>query len=358
MKLRLTDNDKKLMCWMVKNPNLPLKELAEFAEISYWNAYKIKDKLIKSGIIREVIIPNYGKLGFELFIAGFGKLTKSRMESLKYLPQDVEYKEGEFASGIFYGFAESYKGFVLGVAKNYTEIIKNMLSTKHLIRFMRNLRSEHTDIIILPISLTNFYRFFDYGDLLCKEFGVNAKFIKGEEKKNGDDGIRIDEIRALYEMIKNPQIKASALAKIMNVSKQKAAALMHRVLENKLGFRKIIPDMRKIGYEVLVFASWEFDVERLREVGLENIELQAKNVDISNLIFLAFNELRGVALAPFKTLKESRDIISLFSSFVEKMGLLRAEPDYLFLSLEEGIYVKNNDHAPLIQALLKELESH
>ena len=351
--MNLTLQERKALCGMLKYPEKSLNEIASILNINYWTLYKIKEKFKREKMIREIIIPDYEAIGFELFLSGYGNLTKKRMKILEEMRMKIVEKnmrkiQNNLASGIFYAFVESYKGFVLGVSKNYTEIMRGIMYAERLISIRELILRENTKLVIFPLKISSIPILFDYSNLLCKEFGIELENVKKEEEKK--EKLKDIELKVLYEIVKEPEISLTEISNILRISKQRASKIKKRLSEEGWYKRIVIPNMRELKYEVLVFAHWKSNPEIV-----ENLEKSFKNlgIDISNIVFLAYNPLEGIAIAPFKTLKESREIISMFTKFAEKTNVLVGDPDILFLSLDEGVEIKNHEHWEVLSSMIK-----
>ena len=345
--MKLNDVEKSILCAMCKNPYMSAKELAEFLDLNYWTVYKSINNMKKKGIFKEVVIPNFKSLGFELLVVGYGSLTKKKMDVL----QKVKTLKTElpFSSGIFYSFAESYRGFVFAISKNFTEVAKGLIYAERLIHVREFLKGENTEMIILPLEITEIPLFFDYSNLICKEFNLNIEKIK--EKKEKIKKLTKKDVQVLLEIVKNPETKISHIAKILNMAPQSVSKIKEKLFAQSYISKKIIPNLPILGYDVLVFAHWNSNPEVMEK--MQNIKFEDLGYDMSNVVFAAYNSLEGVALAPFKSLKESRDIVSFFENFGEATGVLTKEPNILFLSLQEGIAMRDHEYYPILSSILK-----
>ncbi len=345
--MKLNKVDQEVLCGLCKNPLMSAKEMAEFLDLNYWTVYKSIGKMKSKGIFRDVVIPDFHSLGFELMVVGYGSLTKRKMDVL----QRVKTLKSElpFSSGIFYSFAESYRGFVLAVAENYTEVAKGLIYAERLIRVREFLKGENTEMVILPFEITEIPLFFDYSNLICNDFGIDIKRKEMRKEKRKKLGKR--DIEIMLEIVKNPDEKISKIAKNLNMAPQSVSKIRDRLFNEGYLKKRIIPNLPLLGYDVLVFAHWTSNPEAMEK--LRDVKLEELGYDMSNVVFAAYNSLEGIAISPFKSLKESRDIVAFFENFGEETGVLEKEPNILFLSLQEGIAMRDHDYYPLIASILQ-----
>ncbi len=348
--LRLTSQEKKLLHGLVAHPELSLKELAELLDINYWSAYKMKDKFRKRDIIKEVLIPNYKALGFELFVAGYGSITQDKVKEINKVESMIRKRSGIRKSGIFLTYAESYRGFTLGVVRNYTQLVKNILYADRIAGIREIMLRERPKVVLMPFEITRMPIFFEYAPLLAHEFSILAK-QEISKKREPEREITAEELKVLAEMVKAPASSVKDIAQRVKMNRLKVAKIRERLFQEGWCTRKIIPNMKLFGYEVLVFAHWESNPEKLEKIEREN-KVRELNVNLSNVVFLAYNPLEGIVIALFKSLRESREIVSLFSTFAEREQVLVREPEILFLSMEEGVELRSHDHYAALSSIL------
>jgi len=345
--VKLTSLERKVLWGLTCHPEMSLKALSRELELNYWSIYKIREKFRREGLIKEVLIPNYRALGFELLVAGYGSITREKLQYISSLEKAIKNNCEICESGMFFAFTESYRGFTLGVMKNYTQLVKNLLYMDRITGLREIMRRETPKLILLPLEITQLPIFFDYSNLISREFGFPT--CSRRRILNPSGTLSRNEIIIMKELVQKPAITLKSLSEKVNMSREKVRKIREKLLNKGWCIPRVIPDMRALGYEVIVFAHWESN-----PMGIIKIERNIKNLDIdlSRVIFLAYNPLEGIVIALFKSLGESREIISLFSKFVERENVLIREPDILFLSLEEGKEIKSHEHHPILSSLL------
>ncbi|NPA74756.1 MAG: MarR family transcriptional regulator [Euryarchaeota archaeon] len=341
--------DRNVLCGLMKYPELSLRAISEHLGMNYWTFYKIVEKFKRTGIVKEVAIPNFRILNKELFVAGYGNLTKKKMITLERVKK-IDFGSA-FSADIFYGFAESYRGFIFALSKNFTEIKKSLIYAERIVGLRRMVDEERMSLVMIPFKLAEFPIFFDYSKLLCSDDNkppVHRGLPEVTKKK-----LNFREIVAMQELVNDPNVSTEKLSKHLDITPQAASKIRKRLYDERILIRRYIPDLRKLGYDVLVFAHWFTDpnaMEKMQNLSVENME-----VDISPIIFLAYDMMEGIALAPFKSLQKSREIISFFENFGEKTGVLVQEPKILFLSLQEGVKIREHVYGALVRQLIEEV---
>jgi len=357
MAFKLRDTDKKVLCYLSKYVNHNLKEISEISGINYWGLYKIYERLRNAGVLREVIIPNFSYLGYEVFSAGYGNLTKKRVLEMLRLREEGEFKE--YSSLLFYGIAESYRGFVFGLARNYTQVKKALIAAERTIRIRDILKSNEIEMVFLPLSIAHIPILFDYSRLLCRAAEIPNNEFLGMPESKPERNLTKRERMAMEIMLRNPRESLSSIAKKINATIQTASKIKRRLFEEGWLVRRFIPNLSALGYEVMVFAHWHTNPAKMEKLDSLKEGMKEGQVDMSNIVFLGYDVLEGVAIAVFHSLKESREIISFFEKLGEGVGVLAEDPKIMFLSLQEGIKIKDHvydgiiENMPPRQAVLK-----
>lgn len=344
--MKLRPLELRALCAISKYQGKSLRDISEIVGINYWTLYKTVEKLRERGIFREVNVPNFRMLGYELLIAGYGNLTKRKISELQQLRDEENIRK--FSSSIFYGFAESYRGFALGVARNYTEVKKTLITAERIVKLREMSGKEDINIVLFPLEITNVPILFDFSRLLCRMAGVECNQLKGMPSKYPNRKLTRREKIALVELTRNPDVSLNELSKKMKVTIQTASKIKRRLFDEGWLIPRIIPDLSMLGYEVIVFAHWNLNPEMLELMNSMNPE----DMDLSNIIFMAYDNLEGIAVAPFKNLQKSREIISLFENLGSTMRILVGDPKILFLSVQESVGVRNHSYASVLSNTL------
>ncbi len=343
--MKLSRMDEMALCGFVKNPLMSIRELADFLDVNYWTLYKSIERLKRKGVFKEVVIPDFPSLGFELLVIGYGSLTKRRMQAFEKIKS--MRTRTEFSCGMFYAFSESYRGFIVGVSRNYTQIVKGLLYTEKIAHIREMLKSEDTNLLLLPFQVTKVPVFFDYSGVICKDLNVDLEALPIEKKEKTK--LNRKDVAVLKELIRRPDGTITDVANALGMSKQSVSKIRKRLFQEGWIHKRVIPNMKYLGYEVLVFVHWSTDPQVMAD--LEGKQPEDFGFDTTNIIFAAFNPLEGAALAPFRSLKESREMVNSFQKFAENTGVIIKEPHMLFLSIQEGMDIRNHTYEGLIDLI-------
>ncbi|MDH5438711.1 MAG: MarR family transcriptional regulator [Candidatus Bathyarchaeota archaeon] len=146
----------KLLRELLKNSKRSDRELAKVLEVSQPTITRTRHKLEQNGLIQDyTIIPNFGKMGFEILAL---TLVKMRPEILS--PEKMEEARkyaAKFPNAIFASTGEGLgmTGVIMSFHKNYTEYHKKV----NLLRVDWKEFAEDIQSFIISIGEEEFKRF-------------------------------------------------------------------------------------------------------------------------------------------------------------------------------------------------------
>jgi DNA-binding Lrp family transcriptional regulator len=146
----------KLLRELLKNSKRSDRELAKVLEVSQPTITRTRHKLEQSGLIQDyTIVPNFGKMGFEILAL---TLVKMRPEILS--PEKMEEARkyaAKFPNAIFASTGEGLgmTGVIMSFHKNYTEYHKKV----NMLRVDWKEFAEDIQSFIISIGEEEFKRF-------------------------------------------------------------------------------------------------------------------------------------------------------------------------------------------------------
>jgi len=119
--------EQQLLRELIKNSKQSDRDIAKRLKVSQPTLTRIRRKLEQNGIIEHyTIIPNFKKMGFELFALTFVKM-RSDILSPETMAKAKEYAE-RFSNAIFASTGEGLgmTGVIMSFEKNYTEYHRHL----------------------------------------------------------------------------------------------------------------------------------------------------------------------------------------------------------------------------------------
>ncbi len=315
--MKLTETDRKVLAGMSAHPEFSGRELSDALGLRVSGLMKSRKRLMDSGIIRIIRVPSFQKLGLSITFSGFGAIKRGASigDRKMRIPQT------------FFLAGERDKGFGIGAVPHYTDFYRLFIGFR---RKSAWIEPESFGFSLFPTELTDFLRFGDYGPLISREFGMGPEeepdnsFMKGDppEMKKRD-------LEIYRHLIEHPDWTGEKIASTAGTSRQRVHRLKRDFEEAGLYREKAVLNLKKLGYEVLLFVSWKMPVgtyERFLEV--------VHRKRIAPAIVLLMTPIEGMMVAAFKTFRESRETYERITDTIRSNRSIN-EPHILHLSMQD-----------------------
>ncbi|MFW3146269.1 MAG: hypothetical protein ACMUIE_05610 [Thermoplasmatota archaeon] len=337
--MELTPNESHVMLSLITNPEHSDTELSEAVGMNPFTFNKVKNSILKRGLLRRELVPNYGRVGFELLVVSFGGRIEtfldpvSRMEMLQKL-------EGEIPTHFFFRLMEATQGLGLHALEDFTLFKKGLVLKRKIASFMGdNLSSiEHVAFSFRDIRME---KFFDLGDLLSDIYGNGMEvpkleptspaqkaasiswfdFFNYDRKGNGSD-IDDREMDIMKVLVSRPMLSDPELCELLSMSRYKLRKARDSFYERGLLKPLLIPDPRVLGLDVIIFTHAMFKPE------CQPMELlhQYSEHFPPNLILVVSDFQEAVALGVYRTLSEGVNAQKRMIEELSAQNVLEKEP--------------------------------
>ncbi len=332
--MNLTNMEKKVLLGYLRNPSAEARELANILDINFWSVMKARKRLLDSGILRFVLIPNLERIGAEILFSGFGSVKNSGLNKATEIMND----------SFFFMAREDGKGFAMGMSKNYTDFYENLLDFAERYRYIR---PDYFGIRVLPVKFTTFWRFGDFYELLSHSYGIGVEEVKNGVEISGEYSFRKGEPEVYAALLEHPDWSGEKIARYLGTSRQRILRLREKFVSEGLYRKKGIVEVKRMGYEVLLFVSWK---TRPHTYG-EMIE-KMKAHPMPPVVFAASTPAEGFAIAVFKNFRESRDITAKLSGWVNPEKNMPEEPELMFISIQDTRFPRYFDFGGSVRNIL------
>jgi DNA-binding Lrp family transcriptional regulator len=210
---------------------------------------------------------------------------------------------------------------------------------------------QHT---FLPLKLLRILRFFDYAPLLRRVLKIPIKEEKQKVFAREGETLKRDftenEKLILYALVKYPQLNDGEIAKKVSMTRQSINKIRKK-FENDEVIRRIrIPNMKKLGYEVMLFVNFFINPKYPMDERRKGIEYTLNSYP--GIVLLMASNLQTIVIgfaSTYTTLK--RDYAEFLSTY-KKSDYIEKEPDVLILPLEEIKESMDGRYHPLVKKVL------
>ena len=255
MKLfNITEKEKIILYGLVKYPKFTDKQLSKKFNIKHSTVTSIRHRLYEKEFFRSLIIPRLQNMGCQMLVA-----TYTNFSPLIPLEERIEItdKTIEVFEEIFFSVGEQDKGFSLSLSKNYSTVGKINDIRTQTFGGRGLLEEEYPSMILFPFEISRIYRFFDFSPLIKKTIKFNID--EDETFKNLafrhvlDVDFSDTEKNVFCMIVSYPEMTDSNVGQEIGVSRHTVSRLRRRFEENN-HIRKIrLPNLQKLGFEILTF---------------------------------------------------------------------------------------------------------
>jgi DNA-binding Lrp family transcriptional regulator len=344
----LTKNEKLLLYGLAKYPQLNDGQLSKKLRLKHSTVTSIRRRLRESGYFRIMKVPMLQNLGCEMLVVIYTNFNPviPLEERIKVTKKTIEVFEE-----IFFSAGEQEKGFSLSMAKNYAQIGKiNDIRTETFGK-LNLLDGEYPREVVFPFEISKIPRFLDFSHALKNHFGIEEKDEKMEENYFEiceREHLSNMEKNVYWGLIKYPDLSDKAMAEKLSISRTTVSRLRKRFEGKKLMKKMIMPNLKKLGFEILAF----YHIKLNPAIDMENMENRILNSD--SVIFMARRKFEIVLLSIYANYDEYKADKTKKMQFLKENGVIAENPLIRTYSLNKMAVIKDFDFAPIVKKLLIE----
>lgn len=354
IKGNLNYNESLVLYGLVKYPLLNDRELADKLKLKMTTVTAIKNRLKQNKYYKTIRVPILRHYEIELFTAILIKFSamvpeKDLIKKLAPLTQKIP----EF----FYGGIEGGNGFGLGFAQNYSELLSTIEKLSLVARgggYIENVSPPMKRLVIFPLKNAVFFNFFDFSNILKREYKIKLKDEPDEPMislpRPKDVSLTTIEKRVLYGLVNYPELPDSKIADKINVTRQVISKLKRTFEDDGLIKTIRVPDLLKLGYEILVLGHNHHNPLTPLEKRKKGIELVKSETP---LIFLISTNLESFAISAVKNFVEFQKLKNKVMSFYKQEKFFITEPSIYMFSISNLTFARKHYYGPLIKKIFK-----
>jgi len=348
-KPELTKKEKLMLYGLVKYPKLTDRQLSEKLNLKHSTVTSIRHRLKENGFCRKLIIPRLQNMGCKILAViytNFSPLTPLE-ERVKITGKAVEVFEE-----IFFSAGVQDKGFSISLAEDYATIGKiNDIRTQ---TFGRRglLEDEYPSMIVFPFDISKIYRFLDFAPLLKQSFQLDQ--ISDEPVQNigfantKEVMFSNTEKKVYCVIIHCPELSDSKIGEKIGVSRHTVSRLRKGFEKNNLMKKVNLPDLKKLGFEILTFFHIRFDPRNSPDIEKDAASLLMND----STIFLASRMFEAFMLSVHIDYDDyNRDKTRIMQILKENKWIAK-DPLIRTYSLNELIFIKNFRFAPIAKKII------
>lgn len=344
--IKLTPREKEVLYGLVRWPELTDVQLSEEIGVKRSTVNSIKNKLLKKKLYDVIRVPNLQQIGCELlavFYEDFNVLKPYEVRK-KYLPSKK-------FDNVFFVLTSDERHVRLLADKNLTEIKKYSDYMSSVYGVHNFLGEEGSRQVFFPFELTKIFRFFDFAPLLAQHVGIVDKpreepFLKSPGAPVQFTGV---EKRVYYNLIKYPGLNDSGIAGKASVTRQSVSNMRKKFINENLLKTVCIPDLEKLGFELVVFRHSFFNP---RSPVSRRVRTILRSSMSPHRVLLISGNIETTVLSVYRNYTEFQHEHTEYMSTYKKMDFLAKEPLVRIFPLAEIRGWTVGRYAPLVKKVL------
>ncbi len=343
----LTKNEKKVLSGICAHPQITDSELSTLLQVKISTLTSIKRRLAAEGYYRSLIFPLPNRLGCELLAVIYMQFNpviplKQRMETTK--------RTIEVFDEIFYSVGEEEKGFSLSLSQNYTNIGRiNEIRTETFGK-LGLLEKEYPHEVIFPFETSHIHRFFDFSLFLQHLFSLQESTTPSATpdlfRKTSVVEFTPKEKKVYTALVEHPTATTQQIGEIVNLSRHTVARMKKTFFENGLLQTFILPNLKKLGIEILTFSHISFNLNKAPSTQ----ELSLLNTP--STIFFASRKFEAVLLSAYPTYQDYKEDEMSKIRYLKEHNLFSHPPFISTYMFERMEVIKDFDFSPLVRKIL------
>ncbi|MCK4995835.1 MAG: hypothetical protein KAR55_03015 [Thermoplasmatales archaeon] len=345
----LTGKEKLTLYGLIKYPKLTDKQLSEKLDLKHSTVTSIRHRLRENAYFRTLTIPRLQNMGCKMLVVIY-----TNFSPLIPLEErvDITGRAIEVFDEIFFSVGEQDKGFSLSLSKDYATIGKINDIRTQTFGGRGLLEDEYPNMIVFPFKISKIYRFFDFSPLLKNSFKLyfeTDEIVEDMGFENKEDVLFSDTEKEIYCMlVKYPESSDKAIGSEAGVSRHTVSRLRRRFEQNNLMKKINLPDLKKLGFEILTFYHIRFDPRNPPDMNKDDAVLLMSD----STVFMASRQFEAFMLSVHVDYEDYNKDKTRIMQVLKENKWIAEDPIIRTYSLNELIYIKDFKFAPIARKIL------
>jgi DNA-binding MarR family transcriptional regulator len=345
----LTKKEKLMLYGLAKYPHLTDKSLSEKLNLKHSTVSSIRHRLHKDEYFRKLIIPRLQDMGCQMLVVIY-----TNFSPLIPLDErvDITGKTIEVFDEIFFSVGEQDKGFSLSLSKDYATIGRINDIRTQTFGGRGLLEEEYPNTVVFPFEISKIYRFFNFAPLMKSSFKLDFE----EEEKIIDFGVKQEEREIFSDTEKNvycmmvsyPEMSDSDIGRELGVSRHTISRLKRKFEENNLVRKICLPNLQRLGFEILAFYHIKFDPRNPPDMEDD----QTVSLMNDSTILLASRRFEAVMISVYNDYDEYKNDIMRVMQILKSNKWIAEDPTIKTYGLNTMVYIKDFKFAPITHKIV------
>ncbi len=342
---KLTEKEKIVLHGLIKWPDLNDLELSDKIDVKRPTVTAIRNKFERERVYETIRIPAFDKVGCELIGVKYGDFNP-------LTPYEVRKKYqgwNKFPESVFW-IASDTGRVGLDVGENYTEIKRHIDYSERIYGDHGFHTEKGNNYLLFPLKLSKIFSYLDFAPLLSSIFdlGNNANTTIDVDFGGTPERFNKNEKLVMYALVKYPTLKDSEIADKLELTRQSVNNIRKKFEEQKIVRTVRVPDINKLGLELLVFMHIRFKTHASLEVRKTEIWEILKQG--SHIIYIAGN-LESVIISAFRNYTDFQRTYDHIISFYKENDFVFSEPTVKIFPIKDLRLFVCDRYAPLVKKI-------
>jgi len=348
-KYTLTEKEKKVLFGLTKYPNHSDKEIAKILSLNHSTVTSIRNRLREKDFFRKIIIPRMQNMGCQMLVAIY-----TNFSPLIPLEERVEItgKTIEVFDEVFFSIGEQDKGFSLSLSQDYATIGKINDVRTQTFGGRGLLEEEYPNMVVFPFDISKVYRFFDFAPLLRKN--LDLKFFNDIDVGNiafkvTENVVFSDtEKNVLCMLVNSPESSDSSIGRELGVSRHTVSRLRRNFENQSLIRRIVLPNIDKLGFEILSFYHIRFDPRNPPNLDSD----QHISLLTDSSVFFACRMFEAVMISIYRDYDDYKRDRNNIMQILKENRWIAKDPIIRTYGLNTLVSIKDFKFAPITQKIV------
>jgi len=326
---------------LVNHPSLNDRELSEKIGMKISTLTSIKNRLRKGDYYRTLRIPNMAYLGYEILWVRYGRYNPTKDT------EEIFQREKEIIPRLglntFYAIQDGHSFFSISVSKNFTEAQEQIRAIER--NFQDGGYIQEFNYNFLPFDLTINLFDFDYSLLMKNTFDIEDDWffsLPGIVDARGSlSDLRKNDVMILNSLIKNPELPDTVIANDINTTRQAVSRLRKRFEVEGILRTVRVPNIKALGYEVLIFSHQNHSPNLVNADLLNTLEKDV--IDTIPMVYINSTDLESFGISVFSDFYQFQRLKEKIVPAMLNAGYLTDVPEVVLFSIPNVKFIWDLD---------------
>jgi len=329
----LISTEKLVLYGIVRFPLLNDRELADRLKMKTSTLTAIRHRLEKREMYRQVRFPFLFDHDVEMLAASFAVYNASILE--RSYSQMIEEQISDQPEA-YWSIRESGQDLVLFMSRNLTDVKRHIEELEQIYVHGRVVLEEVQHLICFPKELIKSTILFNYAPPLKNEFSIGPADIderEDAEKRpiSGDmPALTKTEKRVYVNLVRYPSMTDKWISERSGISRYTIAKAKDKFESEGLLRTLKIPNIKALGFEMLVFAHGKFNLRASVE---EKDEMLREVFSVKPPVFLLNGRTEAISIDIYRDFEEFRSTVNRLSMIYREHPIFIREPTRIMFSV-------------------------